>query len=83
MLVDVSFNAKEQSAYLKFKVEDFKNEQDFSECLAIITIFSGDFYLDPELEISDLEEFISAANSKQKAYLLFDLSEEGLELELV
>lgn len=82
MQVDVSFNTQEHTAFLKFKVADFKSDLQFSECLAIITIFSGDFYLDPELELEDLKSFVESAQAAEKTELIFDLSEDGLELEL-
>ena len=82
MNVNISFHPKDHMAFLNFSVEDFKSDLQLKECLAIVAIICGDFYLDPELEIEDIEQFVEAAKEKQKTQLVFELSEEGLELEL-
>jgi hypothetical protein len=82
MNVDISFHPKEHMVFLKFKVSDFESELQNRECLAIVAVFSGDFHLDPELEINDISGFTKTAKEKDKAYLIFELCEEGLELEL-
>lgn len=81
MLVDIKFQKTEQTASLSFKTQDFKDNLSKQECLAIITTFAADFYLDPELEISDLDSFIDQAGDENKSILTFILHEEGLELE--
>jgi hypothetical protein len=82
MNVNISFHPKDHMAFLDFSVDDFKSDLQLRECLAIVAIVSGDFYLDPELEIEDIEQFVTAAREKSKTHLVFELSEEGLELEL-
>ena len=81
MLVDIKFQKEDQSASLSFKLIDFKDNLAKKECLAILTTFAADFYLDPELEASDLEGFITQASEQKKEALLFMLHEDGLELE--
>jgi len=82
MKLDISFHPQDHMAFLNFAVSDFTTELQYKECLAIVTIISGDFYLDPELEITDIEEFVATAKEKNKTNLIFELSEDGLELEL-
>lgn len=81
MNVDVKFNPKEQSATLEFKLADFKSELNYQECLGIVVVFCSDFYLDPELGTDDIKGFIAQGKEANKDSILFDLSEEGLELE--
>lgn len=81
MQVDIKFQKTEQTASLGFKLADFKDNLSKLECLAIITTFAADFYLDPELEVSDLEGFIAQATDLKKSVLTFILHEDGLELE--
>lgn len=82
MLVDIKFQKDHQSASLEFKVSDFKDLLSKQECLATLSIIAADFYLDPELEISDLDQLIEQAKEGNKTSLVFFLAEDGLELEL-
>ncbi len=82
MLVDIKFQKTQQSTSLEFKLDDFKDMLSKQECLATLSIVAADFYLDPELEISDLDELIEKAKSDNKNSLVFFLQEDGLELEL-
>lgn len=81
MLVDIKFQKDEQTATMEYKLEHFKDKLAKQECLAILTTFAADFYLDPELEVADLEEYLSQAREQNKESLVFILHEEGLELE--
>jgi hypothetical protein len=81
MIVDIKFNHKEQSCSLEFAFLNLVNEMAIKEALAILTIVSSDFYLDPELEVEDINGFISQGKEKSKSALLFEVSEDGLELE--
>lgn len=83
MNVNVKFNPKEQSATLEFKLADFSKELDFQECLGTIVVFCSDFYLDPELDLVDIKDFVKQGKENDKNSVLFDLSEEGLELEFL
>jgi hypothetical protein len=66
-----------------FNIEDFKEEKDFREALAIIFMISAEYYLDPEFELTDMKDFTQQAINKSKQKLVFLVSEEGLELEFV
>lgn len=81
MLVDINFQSDQQTATLSYVLENLEDKRSKQECLAILATFAADFYLDPELEIKDLEEYISQAKEKDKNILTFILHEEGLELE--
>ena len=81
MNVDIKFNQKEQSCSLEFSFLNLVNDMAIKEALAIITIISSDFYLDPELDVDEMNEFISQGKEKSKSALLFEISEDGLDLE--
>lgn len=81
MLVDISFDEKNHETFATFEILNMHNDRAIKEVLAIITMISADYYLDPELEIEDMNNFISQANEKSKAKMTFSVSEDGLELE--
>ena len=81
MIVDIKFNHKEQSCSLEFSFLHLVNDMAMKEALAILAIVSADFYLDPELEVEDISNFISQGKEKAKSALVFEVSEDGLELE--
>ncbi len=64
-----------------FELSNFQTEKDFKEALAIIFMISADYYLDPELELQDLKEFVGQASESNKAKVTLTASEDGLELE--
>lgn len=82
MIVDIQFNPKEQSAILTYELANFATELNKKECLAIITIVSADFYLDPEIELEHLDEFLKIAQEQDKSKLVFEISEDGVDLQL-
>lgn len=81
MFVDIKFQKEDQTATLEYKIKDFKDKLAKVESLAILSTFAADFYLDPELDLADLEDFLTKANEEKKESLVFILHEEGLELE--
>lgn len=80
---DISIDPKTMSARLLFKIEDFKSEKDFKDALAILSMVAGDFHLDPEVEVEELQGFVQKAKNEAKMALEFVVDEEGLELELI
>ncbi len=66
-----------------FKIKDFTGAKDYKESMAIIFMISADYYLDPELEISDLENFVAQGKEKAKDSLALFVDETGLELEFL
>jgi ABC-type multidrug transport system ATPase subunit len=81
MLVNIEFNEKVHETYATFEIEHMSDERKIKEVLAIITMISADYYLDPELEVEDMLGFIVSAKEKSKAKMTFSISEDGLELE--
>lgn len=80
MKLNIDFNAKEQMALLTFPVEEFTSEREFSVAISIISTFSADFDLDPELEKEDLQEIIERAISEDKDSFTFEICEDGIEV---
>jgi hypothetical protein len=83
MKTDISINHKTLDTNITFKVNDIKNENSLKDCLAIVSMISGDYALDPELDLEDMISFVEKAKSEDKMALLFTISEDGLELELL
>ena len=82
MNVDIEIIKKpEVQTKATFNLKNLNGPKDFKETLAIIFMISADYYLDPELEIADLENFKIQGLEKSKSKLEFLVSEEGLELE--
>lgn len=82
MLVDINFIEKTQSTTLTFNIDSFTDSLSFKNALGIIAVISSDYYLDPEIDEEALREFIKMAQDQKKDKLSFEVSEEGLELEL-
>lgn len=82
MIVDIQVIEKpEISSKVIFETKNFTKEKDFKEALAIIFMVCGDYYLDPELEVEDLQGFLEKASEKKKDKLALYISEDGLELD--
>lgn len=83
MLVDITIDPKSFDAFIKFEVHNFKDDKSYKDSVAIISMIAGDYSLDPELEISDLQDMVKMALDKGAKAIVFDVNEEGLEAELV
>ncbi len=83
MLVDVSVDPKSLDAFIRLEVENLKDEKSYKDSVAIISMIAGDYNLDPELEVSDLQEMAKMALDKGMKAILFDINEDGVEAELV
>lgn len=82
MKFDFQINPKNHSASLNINAADVKNEKDLKDTLSLISIISADFYLDPELEIDQLEEIINKAKEEKKSIEII-IDEDGIELEFI
>ncbi len=81
MLVDINIDPKTFDASVKFELENFSSSTSFKSSIAIITMIAGDYSLDPELEVEDLEEMVTMALKDSKTSLIFTISEDGIEAE--
>lgn len=66
-----------------FKFLDLNTEKDYKETLAIVFMICADYYLDPELDLSDLKGFVEQGKENKKSGLCVEASEDGLELEFI
>lgn len=82
MKIDIDFNKDEQSAYLTFYNCEFKEKRDFIVAISTIEIFSGDFSLDPELEIEDLEDILKQSKQKNSDKFIVIINEDEIEVDL-
>lgn len=83
MKTEITVNPKTMAATILFKVEDFTKEADYKNALAILSMVAGDYHLDPEVEVEELQGFVQQAKNEAKMALEFIVDEEGLELELL
>ena len=83
MLVDIKFNEKTQSSTATFELVNLNTENDLKQCLAIVTVLAADYYLDPEIEVEQLQDFIKQGLEKEAKTLCFFFDEDGLELEIL
>ena len=82
MLVDINVHANPDIyTTATFQLENFKTDSDFKQALAIIFMVSADYYLDPELDVENLVEFVNTGRENSKDNLTLEASEDGLELD--
>jgi hypothetical protein len=82
MKVNIDFDANEQMAKLTFYLEELKSDRDFAIATSIVTTFSADFDLDPELERGDFDQMIEKARENEKECFTFLICEDGIEVEV-
>jgi hypothetical protein len=82
MKLDVNFDGKNQASILKFYVEEFNEERDQVVCLSIIETFSADFDLAPDLEPSDIADFIQRARDKNLEIFQVFITEGNIEVTI-
>ena len=83
MIVDIQLDPKNEETKAIFEIANIVSAINIKEVIAIVSIICGDYHMDPELEESELEEFLKQAKDKEKTNLTFYISEEGLELEFL
>lgn len=82
MLVDIKIIPKTFEAVLTFKLENFKDDKSFKDAIAIVTMIAGDYNLDPELEVTDLQDMVTMALKENKQSMIFSILEDGIEAEM-
>lgn len=82
MLVDIQIVPKTYEAVLKFELENFKDEKSFKDAIAIVTMVAGDYSLDPEIELEDLQDMVKVALKENKKSMIFSIMEDGIEAEM-
>lgn len=82
MLTDISIEPKTFSATIRFEIANLIDDKAFKDSIAIISMIAGDYSLDPELEVSDLQDMAKMALDKDVKAIIFDINEDGIEAEL-
>jgi hypothetical protein len=82
MLVDVDIDKFSKSYLLKFKVENFKSPDDYKMAVTIVTCFSNDYDLDPELDDNDMREIVEKTIELEKDLFTFDINDDGIEVDI-
>jgi hypothetical protein len=81
MQLDISIDEKTLDAQLSFKLSDFKSAKHYKDALAIIMMVAGDYSLDPEMEIEDLEDIVQKGMDEQAQKVIFFINEDEIEAE--
>jgi len=82
MKIDFKINEKDHSANILINPIDAEKAIEQKNLLALVTMVCADFYLDPELELEQLNDFIHQAKEKESTILL-TIDEEGIDLEFI
>ena len=83
MLVDIQIEQKTLDARLTFDLSHFKDIKSIKDSLAIITMIAGDYSLDPEFEVEDLEGIIAQGKEKEANHLVFNINEDEMDAEFL
>jgi len=83
MICDIKINPKTFECTLEFELNHFNSDKEFKDSLAILTMVSGDYSLDPEIELDEFKDLINQGVSSQKSIIQFLIDEEGIEAELL
>lgn len=82
MKVDISVAKDETEVKITFFCDSFNGPKNYREAIHIVTCFSYEFDLDPELEAEDLEEIIEKTKELELDQFTFVISEEGIEVDI-
>ena len=83
MICDIKINPKTFECTLEFELAHFNSDKEFKDSLAILTMLSGDYSLDPEIELDEFKDLINQGVSSKKSVIQFLIDEEGIEAELL
>ncbi len=82
MKVDIQIAKDCEQVDIKFFCDEFTTPRHYREAIHIVTCFSYEFDLDPELEAEDLEEIIEKTRELEKDEFTFNINEEGIEVDI-
>lgn len=82
MIVDIDIDKFSKSYLLKFQLEHFKTPEDYKMAVTVVTCFSNDYDLDPELDDSDMKDIADKTIELEKDFFTFDINEDGIEVDI-
>jgi len=82
MKVDIQIAKDHEQVDITFYCDAFTTPRHYREAIHIVTCFSYEFDLDPELEDEDLEEIIEKTRELEKEEFTFNINEEGIEVDI-
>lgn len=83
MKCDINVNPKTYECTLDFNLKDYTQDKDYQNSLAILAMVSGDYNLDPEIELDEFKGLIQKGLDDNKDVIQFLIDEEGIEAELL
>jgi hypothetical protein len=81
MNVNISIDRKTLDAKVEFKFDKINGLEDLMDSVAIISMIAGDFSLDPELDLEDLQELVNNGKEQGSKSIIFEIGEDGIEAE--
>lgn len=82
MKIDVDIDKFSGGYKIVFPVAEFKEKSDYKMAISIIRCFANDIELDPELEVSDMEEIVEKAEELTKAVFTVEITDDGIEVDI-
>lgn len=82
MIVDIDIDKFSKSYLLNFEVKNFNSPDDYKMAVGIVTCFSNDYDLDPELNHEDMKEIVEKTIELEKEKFVFDINEDGIEVDI-
>lgn len=81
MNVDIKIDRRTLNASVQFNFEKIEGLDDLMDSVAIISMISADFSLDPELDLEDFKELIDNGKASGNKSIIFEIGEDGIEAE--
>jgi len=82
MIVDIDIDKFSKSYLLNFEIKNFKSPDDYKMAVGIVTCFSNDYDLDPELDHEDMKEIVEKTVELEKEKFVFEINEDGIEVDI-
>ncbi|MCT4641794.1 MAG: hypothetical protein N4A33_05800 [Bacteriovoracaceae bacterium] len=81
MKCDITIDEKNLECNLTFNLGDFTDQKNYKDALTVVSMVSGDYHLDPEIELDDFIELVSKGKSDNKQVITFSINEEEIGAE--
>lgn len=82
MKIDVDIDKFSGGYKIVFPLKEFNEKTDYKMAIELIRIFAADVELDPELELSDMEEIVEKTEELTKQFFTVEISAEGIEVDI-
>lgn len=81
--MQIDFNLDQDfTSSLKFELTNIQTDRDKKLVVALVTMVSGDYALDPEIELSTIDEILDSVKTQNKESFTFQINEDGIEVDI-